>query len=560
MESVDLYRSLEAEVGLETGWREVGSLRLASSPERMEEIARQAEWANTFDLHLELLSPTEAQERFPSAVDRRRARCRLHRHRRLRRSESAHVRPCRGRASAWRRDRAANSRNRDPHSKGRVEALETDRGVIETEVVVNAGGMYAREIGALAGVNVPIVPMAHEYLITKPAGLPLDMPTMRDPSLLVYFRPESGGLVMGGYERHCAPWSLDGIPPDFNSKLLEEDWPRFEELMENAIVRVPGLSDMEVIRLVNGPEAFTPDGEFVLGPSERARLLGRNRFLRPRSGRRGRDGKARRGVDRRRHAVPRRLAHGLAPLRSRLPEPRVHPRAHEGDLRDVLRREVPGARAAGRAAAPGLSDVRAPHGARCGLRGEVRLGACELVRAQRCAGRRVAAAARMGREAVVARDRGRARRVPRERGALRRDLVREARSQRRRRGRLPRAPLREPRRARGRPGHVHADAEPAWRHRVRLHRHAPRRGSLPDRHGHRLRPARPRLAARARSRRRLRADRGRHVAARLLRALGAEGARDPPAAHDRRSLQRVVPVHDGAASWRSGACRAWRYG
>ncbi|TML20326.1 MAG: FAD-dependent oxidoreductase, partial [Actinobacteria bacterium] len=136
------------------------------------------------------------------------------------------------------------------------------------EIVVNAGGMYAREIGALAGVNVPIVPMAHEYLITKPSGLPSDMPTLRDPSLLVYFRPESGGLVMGGYERHCAPWGLDGIPADFNSRLLEEDWPRFEELMQNAVVRIPGLEELEVIRLINGPEAFTPDGEFILGPSD----------------------------------------------------------------------------------------------------------------------------------------------------------------------------------------------------------------------------------------------------------------------------------------------------
>ena len=94
------------------------------------------------------------------------------------------------------------------------------------------------------------------------------MPTMRDPSLLVYFRPESGGLIMGGYERHCAPWSLDGIPADFNGKLLEEDWPRFEELMQNAIVRVPSLEEMGVVKLINGPEAFTPDGEFILGPSD----------------------------------------------------------------------------------------------------------------------------------------------------------------------------------------------------------------------------------------------------------------------------------------------------
>jgi 4-methylaminobutanoate oxidase (formaldehyde-forming) len=110
--------------------------------------------------------------------------------------------------------------------------------------------------------------MAHEYLITRPSGVPLDVPTMRDPSLLVYFRGESGGLVMGGYERHPAPWSLDGIPADFNGKLLAEDWPRFEELMVNAIERVPDLAESEVIRLINGPEAFTPDGEFVLGPSD----------------------------------------------------------------------------------------------------------------------------------------------------------------------------------------------------------------------------------------------------------------------------------------------------
>ena len=155
-----------------------------------------------------------------------------------------------------------------PVERGRVVGVSTDKGDIEAEIVVNAGGMFAAELGRLAGVTVPIVPMAHEYLVTRPSGLPLDMPTMRDPSLLVYFRPESGGLVMGGYERDPAPWSLDGIPPDFNGKLLEEDWPRFEPLLENAIRRVPSLEEMEVVRLINGPEAFTPDGEFILGPTD----------------------------------------------------------------------------------------------------------------------------------------------------------------------------------------------------------------------------------------------------------------------------------------------------
>jgi 4-methylaminobutanoate oxidase (formaldehyde-forming) len=152
--------------------------------------------------------------------------------------------------------------------RGRVAGVETEKGAIEAEIVVNAGGMFAKELGELAGVNVPVVPMAHEYLVTKPTGLPLEIPTMRDPSLLVYFRPESGGLIVGGYERDPAPWSLDGIPADFNGRLLAEDWPRFEPLLENAIRRVPDLAEMDSVRLINGPEAFTPDNEFILGPTD----------------------------------------------------------------------------------------------------------------------------------------------------------------------------------------------------------------------------------------------------------------------------------------------------
>src|SRR5437870_3869447 len=266
--SVDLYRNLGDEVGLETGWHEVGSLRLASSAERMEELTGQAGWAKTFGLPLELVSAEEAQRLFPPMstdgvlgaaylptdgyVDPSQLTFALAEGARRRGAEIA----TRTRVTGIRVER------------NRVTAVEAEQGDVETELVVNAGGMFAGEIGALAGVNVPIVPMAHEYLITRPSGVPLDVPTLRDPSLLVYFRGESGGLVMGGYERQPAPWSLDGIPPDFNGKLLAEDWPRFEELMENALRRVPSLGEMEVIRLINGPEAFTPDGEFIIGPSE----------------------------------------------------------------------------------------------------------------------------------------------------------------------------------------------------------------------------------------------------------------------------------------------------
>src|ERR687887_286523 len=220
MRSVELYRTLESEVGLPTGWHEVGSLRLASGPERMEELARQAGWAKTFGLPLDLVSAQEALGMFPAmSIDGVRGAAYL--------PTDGYIDPSQltfALIEGARRGGAEISTNtrvtRIEVRRGRVTGVRTSGGDIETEVVVNAGGIYAREIGAMARVNVPIVPMAHEYLITKPSGLPLDLPTMRDPSLLVYFRGESGGLVAGGYERTPAPWGLDGIPSDFNGKLL----------------------------------------------------------------------------------------------------------------------------------------------------------------------------------------------------------------------------------------------------------------------------------------------------------------------------------------------------
>jgi 4-methylaminobutanoate oxidase (formaldehyde-forming) len=268
MRSVDLYRTLEAEVAMPTGWREVGSLRLASEPGRMEELARQAGWAKTFGLPLELVSADEARALFPPmSIDGVLGAAYL--------PTDGYIDPSQLTFAlaegARRRGVAVETNTRvvgiDVRG-GRVSRVRTDRGDVDTGVVVDAGGMFAREIGEMVGVNVPIVPMAHEYLITRPSGIPTDLPTMRDPSLLVYFRPEVGGLVAGGYERHPAPWGLDGIPSDFNGRLLPEDWPRFEELLANAVTRIPSLETAEVVKLINGPEAFTPDGEFILGESD----------------------------------------------------------------------------------------------------------------------------------------------------------------------------------------------------------------------------------------------------------------------------------------------------
>lgn len=266
--STDLYRRLHAETGRDPGWREVGSLRLASSPERLEELKRLVAVSRSFGLPLELITPQEAQDLFPlMTLDDVRGAVYL--------PTDGFIDPT-GLTMAL----AAGARDRGAQilthtrvqsitlKEGRVSEVITDKGTIQTEIVVNAAGQWAGEIGRMVGLTLPVIPMAHLYLITKPIeGVRHDFPTMRDPDLLVYFREEVGGLIMGGYERQPAPWALDGIPTDFNNKLLEPDWERFTPLMENAIRRVPALESAEIVTLLNGPEGFTPDGEYLLGPT-----------------------------------------------------------------------------------------------------------------------------------------------------------------------------------------------------------------------------------------------------------------------------------------------------
>jgi 4-methylaminobutanoate oxidase (formaldehyde-forming) len=302
MHSVDLYRRLKDESALDPGWVECGGIRLASSEERMEELRRQAGWAKTFGLPLELISAEEAQELFPlistegalgaawlptdGYIDPAQLTYAL--------ADGARRGGCR----IFTETRVTGVEVRD----GRVRGVRTDRGEVATEVVVNAGGMYGAEIGRLAGVRVPLLPMSHQYLVTqpldavrearaaaKPPRLPFPpyeqanrnlgerghLPTLRDPDLLVYWREDGDGLVMGGYERQSEPAFMPGgtgrvetIPPDFNGRLLEEDWDRFEEITENSKRRLPVMNEITVTKLINGPEAFTPDNEFCLGESE----------------------------------------------------------------------------------------------------------------------------------------------------------------------------------------------------------------------------------------------------------------------------------------------------
>jgi 4-methylaminobutanoate oxidase (formaldehyde-forming) len=264
--SVELYDGLEAETGLATGWKRNGGLRLACNAERMTEIKRQATTAHSFGLEMHLLSPAEAQRLWP-VMD-------------VSDVVGAAFLPTDGQANpsditqALARGARMNGVRIVEECKvtgikvkdGRAVGVETTLGDVTAEVVVNCGGQWAKEIGRMAGVSVPLQSVQHQYLITEAIpGVPRDLPTLRDPDRLIYFKEEVGGLVMGGYEPNPIPWAVDGIPEGFHFTLLDSNWDHFEPLMQQALARVPALETAGIKQFINGPESFTPDGNFILG-------------------------------------------------------------------------------------------------------------------------------------------------------------------------------------------------------------------------------------------------------------------------------------------------------
>ena len=277
MYSVQLYRELQL-TDSPPGWTESGSIRLASSPERLQELRRQLAWAKVFGLPMEEISAQTAQQLFPAMST-------AGVYGGVYLPSDGQIDPsqlCYSLATGAR----AGGVQIFTHTRvsevltegGRVRAVRTDRGDIEAEIVVNCGGIYAAEIGRMAGIRVPIVPMSHQYVVTDPMpevspGDGRTLPSLRDPDLLVYYRQEGRGLLMGGYERNALPFTADryrydNVPADFNGKLLPDDWDRFTEIADNSAIRVPAMGEARIRRLINGPEAFTPDNEFCLGQTE----------------------------------------------------------------------------------------------------------------------------------------------------------------------------------------------------------------------------------------------------------------------------------------------------
>ncbi|RJQ64467.1 MAG: FAD-dependent oxidoreductase [Desulfobacteraceae bacterium] len=270
--SVSLYETLEEETGLTTGWKKTGCLHLAKTPERMYELKKGATTARSFGLEMNIITPSEAKKLFPiMEIDD---------------LVGAAFMPTDGQAdpAGITQALAKGARSRgckfyehtlvtgfefDPATAGRrVRAVKTDKGNIACQVVVNCTGMWGWQVGQMLGVNIPLVPFMHQFLVTDVIqGLPADLPTIRDKDNLLYYKEEVGGMVMGGYERNGIPWAVDGVPNDFISQLLEPDFDHFQSLSDPAMKRTPCLAEAGISRLVNGPEAFTPDGDPIMGPA-----------------------------------------------------------------------------------------------------------------------------------------------------------------------------------------------------------------------------------------------------------------------------------------------------
>ncbi len=273
---IELYSTLEAETGLATGWKQCGSLNVAKTPERLKLLKRQMARARSFGIEFEFISAAEAGEIYPL----------------LRTDDLSGAVWIPGDGKANPTDltqslaKGARLRGARILEDARVTSVIVDNGAVagvryvhegderelRCESLVNCGGQWARAFGKLAGVNVPLFAAEHFYVVTRPIpGVHPDLPVMRDPDGYIYYKEEVGGLVMGGFEPVAKPWNVASIPERFEFQLLPEDWEQFEPLMTNAIHRTPCLETAEIKMLLNGPESFTLDGNFILGEAPELR-------------------------------------------------------------------------------------------------------------------------------------------------------------------------------------------------------------------------------------------------------------------------------------------------
>src|SRR6266702_2780260 len=271
--SCELYERLEKETGLGTGFRRCGGVTVARTADRMTQLRRTAATAEAYQLECELISPLRARELYPiMAVDDLAGAIWL--------PGDGRANPTDLTAALARgaRDKGVTIRERTRVTavltkNNAVTGVRTDRGDVEAEVVVNCAGQWAKAVGAMAGVTVPLHSAEHFYVVTEQVdGVNRDFPILRDPDGYTYIKEEVGGLVVGGFEPDAKPWvAPDALPYPFEFQLLDEDWDHFAILMDSAIQRIPVLAETGIKMFYNGPESFTPDNQFILGEAPELR-------------------------------------------------------------------------------------------------------------------------------------------------------------------------------------------------------------------------------------------------------------------------------------------------
>jgi len=272
--SISLYSSLEQETGQSTGWINKGSLSIATNDDRLQFIRRQQALAKMYGVAANSVSVGEAQERWPmmNSDDVIGA---------VWSPEDGRVGPT-DLCAALVKGARANGAKIFEHCgvtgiktrADRIIGLETNHGEIACDAIALCSGLWSRKNAAMAGVEVPVWPCEHYYLLTNPIeGISGNLPTLSDHDSHLYIRDDSGGLLVGCFEPVGKAIDPDQIGEDFAFQLLPEDWDHFEPMLENALHRLPCLADADIRMLLNGPESFTPDGSFLLGESAETRGL-----------------------------------------------------------------------------------------------------------------------------------------------------------------------------------------------------------------------------------------------------------------------------------------------
>ena len=271
-QSVELYGQLEQETGQAVDWHQVGSLRLACSPDRVLELKRLTTMAKSFGLPMEIISPQRAQELFPlMSTEDVVAAAFLPTDGYIDPASvtQALARGARGRGARIVEDTRVGSITVEGRRATTVHTVPTGPGGggdVECEIVVNAGGMWGLAIGRMVGARVPAIAVEHQYVLTGPIeDMPRGMPTLRDPDHLVYYKPDGQGLLIGGYEPDTLPFGDGGIPSPFQRRLLDPNLDRFEQLAMLATKRTPVIERAGIRSLINGPIPYSPDADFVMG-------------------------------------------------------------------------------------------------------------------------------------------------------------------------------------------------------------------------------------------------------------------------------------------------------